>query len=193
MTRRASFMRRLVRRLRRSERGTAFIEFALTAPVFLMILLGIFDFCWQMYAQQVLQGVVAKAGRDATLEGFAADQSALDDAVEAQVKNVFANADVTFSRRVFDDYSDIRPLRWVDSNGNGIQDPSPEDCWEDGGRQGNGGADDVVQYTVSMRFDRVLPLWRMLGQPQYKTLSSTTLLRNQPFAAGGEVEPEICG
>ncbi len=193
MTRRPSFMRRLVRRLRRSERGTAFIEFALTAPVFLLILLGIFDFCWQMYAQQVLQGVVAKAGRDATLEGFASDQSALDTAVAAQVKNVFVNADVTFNRRVFDDYSDIRPLRWVDSNGNGIQDPSPEDCWEDGGRQGNGGADDVVQYTVSMRFDRVLPVWRMLGQPQYKTLSSTTLLRNQPFAAGGEVEPEICG
>ena len=146
-----------------------------------------------MYAQQVLQGVVAKAGRDATLEGSAADQSALDDAVEAEVKKVFANAAVTFNRRVFDDYSDIRPLRWVDSNGNGIQDASPDDCWEDGGRQGNGGADDVVQYTVSMRFDRVLPLWRMLGQSQYATLSSTTLLRNQPFAAGGEVEPEICG
>jgi hypothetical protein len=193
MTRVNPLFRRLVRRLRQSERGTAFIEFAFTAPVFLLVLLGIFDYCWQMYAQQVLQGVVAKAGRDATLEGFAADQSALDARVEAQVKKVFANASVTFNRRVFDDYSDIRPLRWVDSNGNGIQDPSPEDCWEDGGRQGNGGADDVVQYTVSMRFDRVLPVWRMLGQPQYTTLSSTTLLRNQPFAAGGEVEAEICG
>ena len=52
--------------------------------VFLLVLLGIFDYCWQMYAQQVLQGVVAKAGRDATLEGFAADQSALDARVEAQ-------------------------------------------------------------------------------------------------------------
>lgn len=193
MSRAHAPLRRLVRRLRTSERGTAFIEFAFTAPVFLLVLLGIFDYCWQMYAQQVLQGVVAKAGRDATLEGFAADQSALDARVEAQVKKVFANASVTFNRRVFDDYSDIRPLRWVDSNGNGIQDPSPDDCWEDGGRQGNGGADDVVQYTVSMRFDRVLPVWRMLGQPQHTTLSSTTLLRNQPFAAGGEVEPEICG
>lgn len=193
MTRRPSFMRRLVRRLRQSERGTAFVEFALTAPVFLMVLLGIFDYCWQMYAQQVLQGVVAKAGRDAALEGFSADQSALDAAVATQVKQVFSSATVTFNRRVFDDYSDIRPLRWVDTNGNGIQDPSPEDCWEDGGRQGNGGADDVVQYTVTMKFDRVLPVWRMLGQPQSTTLSSMTLLRNQPFAAGGEVEAEVCG
>jgi Flp pilus assembly protein TadG len=43
MTRRPSFMRRLARRLRQSERGTAFVEFALTAPVFLLVLLGIFD------------------------------------------------------------------------------------------------------------------------------------------------------
>jgi hypothetical protein len=186
-------VRPLLRRLRRSERGTAFVEFALTAPVFLLILLGIFDYCWQMYAQQVLQGVVAKAGRDATLEGFAADQEALDDAVEAQVKKVFRSAEVSFNRRVFDDYSDIRPLRWVDTNGNGVQDPSPDDCWEDGGRQGNGGADDVVQYTVSMQFDRVLPVWKMLGQPQSMTLTSATLLRNQPFAAGGEVLAETCG
>src|SRR3546814_13886760 len=110
-------VRPLLRRLRRSERGTAFVEFALTAPVFLLILLGIFDYCWQMYAQQVLQGVVAKAGRDATLEGFAADQENLDEAVEAQVKKVFKSATVSFNRRAFDDYSEIKPLRWVDTNG----------------------------------------------------------------------------
>ena len=184
--------RTLLRRLRRSERGTAFVEFALTAPVFLLILLGIFDYCWQMYAQQVLQGAVAKAGRDATLESFAADQEALDDAVEAQVKKVFKNAEVSFNRRAFDDYSKMKPPRWDDKNDNGVPDPSPIDCYEDGGIEGNGGADDVVQYTVSMEFDRVLPVWRMLGQPQSTTLSSTTLLRNQPYAAGGEIDPEQC-
>src|SRR3546814_9939114 len=70
--------------------------------------------------------------------------------------------------------SEIKPLRWVDTNGNGVQDPAPDDCWEDGGKQGNGGADDVVQYTVSMQFNRVLPVWKMLGQPQ-----STTLTRSE--------------
>ena len=47
---------------------------------------------------------------------------------------------------------------------------------------GNGGADDVILYTVEMKFDRVLPVWRMLGQPQETTLRETTVLRNQPFA-----------
>lgn len=185
-------IRPLFRRLRRHKRGAAMVEFALTAPLFLLILLGIFDFCWQMYAQQVLQGAVAKAGRDATLEAHSINQVALDEAVTAQVTKVFKNATVTFNRRTFDDYSDIKPLRWEDTNGNGIQDPSPDDCWEDGGVQGNGGADDVVQYTASMKFDRVLPVWKMMGQPQAKTLTAVTLLRNQPFAVGTDIAAEEC-
>lgn len=174
-------LRALLRRLRRHERGVALIEFALTAPVFLLILMGIFDYCWQMYAQQVLQGVVAKAGRDATIETYTANQTQLDGRVESQVKEVFKNATVSFSRRAYDDFSNIKPPR---KNADG--------CIEDGGKGGNGGADDVVLYRVSMRFKRVLPVWRMLGQPEYTTLSSTTILRNQPFAAGGEVAPETC-
>jgi Flp pilus assembly pilin Flp len=182
-----------LRRLRRHQRGATLVEFALAAPVFLLILMGIFDYCRQMYAQQVLQGAVAKAGRDATLENYASDQAALDARVGAQVRHVFHDARLSFNRRAYDDYSKLDiPLRWVDTNRNGVADPAPVDCWEDGGKAGNGGADDVVLYTVSMRFDRVLPVWRMLGQQQYSILSSSTLLRNQPFAAGSEIEPDIC-
>lgn len=184
----------LFRRLRRNERGIAITEFALTAPLFLLVLMGIFDYCWQMYAQQVLQGAVAKAGRDATLESYTnvSSQTALDGMVRTQVQKVFKNAQVTFRRRAFDDYSKIKPTRWVDLNMNGIQDLPPDDCWEDGGKEGNGGADDIVLYTVSMRFNRVLPVWTMLGQSQSTTLTSTTVLRNQPFANGSEIAAEIC-
>ena len=178
----------LLRRLRRHQRGVALVEFALTAPVFLLILMGIFDYCWQMYAQQVLQGAVAKAGRDATIETYALNQSDLDARVRTQVQKVFKDTQVTFKRRAYDDFSNMKPPRSVDYDGDGVA-----DCWEDGGKAGNGGADDVVLYTATMRFDRVLPVWRMLGQPQSKTLTSTTVLRNQPFAAGAEVAPEVCG
>jgi hypothetical protein len=177
----------LLRRLRRHQRGTALMEFALTAPVFLLILMGIFDYCWQMYAQQVLQGAVAKAGRDATIEIYANDQSKLDALVSSQVRRVFSGAEVSFKRRAYDDFSKMKEPRTVDYDGDGVV-----DCVEDGGKTGNGGADDVVLYTASMRFKRILPVWRMLGQAEYKTLSSTTVLRNQPFAAGNEIAAEIC-
>ena len=170
-----------LRRLRLNERGMALVEFAMTAPVFLLILMGIFDYCWQMYAQQVLQGVVAKAGRDATIEIYAGDQSALDGHVASEVKSVFSSATVSFSRRAYDDFSKIQEPRM-----------NADGCIEDGGKGGNGGADDVVLYQVSMRDKRVLPVWSMLGQPNHTTLTSTTILRNQPFAAGGEVAPETC-
>ncbi|PQM28609.1 pilus assembly protein TadE [Sphingopyxis lindanitolerans] len=178
----------LLRRLRRHERGVALVEFALTAPVFLLILMGIFDYCWQMYAQQVLQGVVAKAGRDATIEIYANDQSKLDAFVSSQVRKVFKGAEVSFKRRAYDDFSKMVEPRAVDYDGDGVI-----DCVEDGGKAGNGGADDVILYTASMRFKRVLPVWRMLGQSEYTTLSSTTVLRNQPFAAGSEIAAETCG
>ena len=173
--------RALLRRLRRHERGMALVEFAMTAPVFLLILMGIFDYCWQMYAQQVLQGVVAKAGRDATIEIYAGNQAQLDEHVEDEVKKVFSSATVSFSRSAYDDFSNIKPPV-INADG----------CVEDGGKRGNGGADDVVLYRVSMRFERILPVWNMLGQPSHMTLSSTTILRNQPFAAGGEILPDTC-
>src|SRR3546814_15312544 len=60
-------VRPLLRRLRRSERGTAFVEFALPAPVFLLILLGIFVYFWQLFSQQVLPAVAPQAGHGAHL------------------------------------------------------------------------------------------------------------------------------
>ena len=89
MTRRAL----LLRRLARNRRGTAITEFALTAPLFLMLLLGIVDYCTQMYAQQVLQGAVSQSARAATLEDFADDQIALDAFVRSRVQQVFKHAE----------------------------------------------------------------------------------------------------
>lgn len=191
----------LLRRLRRNERGIAMVEFALTAPVFLLILMGVFDYCWQMYAQQVLQGAVSKAGRDSTLQINATDQSELDEAVEAQVLKVFKHAEVTFTRKAYDRFDQVGvEERYTDDNDNGAYDLG--ECFDDfnkngrwdadRGSDGNGGADDVILYTASMEFDRILPVWRMLGQSQSTTLSSSTVLRNQPFATGVDAPPDEC-
>lgn len=198
MTRRHAF----IRRLRENKRGVAMLEFALTAPVFLLLLMGIFDYCWQMYAQQVLQGAVSKAGRDSTLEQYSTNQTALDARLRAQVLKVFKDADVTFTRKAYDTfdqvgteerYTDNKPANgeydigecFDDFNGNGRWDP-------DRGRDSNGTANDVVLYTASMKFKRVLPVWQMLGQPQETTLSSSTVLRNQPFANGTDSPADQC-
>lgn len=197
MTRRVS----LLRRLRRDTRGTALIEFALTAPVFLLLLMGVFDYCWQMYAQQVLQGAVSQSARLSTLESHAEDQAALDESVRSRVKDVFKHADVEFDRLAYESFDDVgKPEPLTDDNGNGVwdtgecfEDMNGTGAWEaDRGSAGNGGADDVVLYQASMKFDRVLPVWRMMGQPQETTLTAATVLRNQPYNANSSSSEVIC-
>ncbi|NIJ39054.1 hypothetical protein FHR22_003788 [Sphingopyxis panaciterrae] len=197
MTRRFLF----AHRLGRHERGVAAIEFALTGPVFLLLLMGIFDYSWQFYARQVLQGSVAKAARDSTLEINAKSQSKLDERVRYAVHNVFPNAEVSFSRKAYDNFDDVgNPEPFKDNNGNKVRDSN--ECFEDingngvwdsdRGRTGNGGADDIVLYTASMKIKRVLPVWRLLGQPQESTMTATTVLRNQPFNTGSDADPVKC-
>jgi hypothetical protein len=191
----------LARRLRGHQRGTAITEFALTAPLFLLLLMGIFDYSWQFYARQVLQGAVAKAARDSTLEGNAASQAVLDEKVRMAVKNVFGKATVTFTRQTYDSFDAVgKPEPFKDKNGNNqydagecFEDINANGSWDaDRGRAGNGGADDVVLYTASMEFNRILPVWQMLGQPQKTILKQSTVLRNQPYNAGTNANPVKC-
>jgi hypothetical protein len=62
-----------------------------------------------------------------------------------------------------------------DQNGNNTYDT-------DRGRSGTGGSDDIVRYRVSITFPRVFPLGILLGWSNSQTLSSETVLRNQPYA-----------
>ncbi len=191
----------LVRRLRRDQRGTAMVEFALTAPVFLLLLLGIVDYCHQMYAQQVLQGAVSQSARLSTLESYAGNQTLLDESVRSRVKAVYKEADVKFKRLAYESYDQVgKPEPLTDKNGNGVWDTGEcfEDlngtgAWEaDRGTAGNGGADDVVLYEASMEFARLLPVWKMLGQPEATTLRASTVLRNQPYNANAVTSQVIC-
>lgn len=196
-------LRLFLRRLRRERRGAALIEFAFLGPVFLLLLMGIFDYGWQLYARQVLQGAVAEAARGATLETNMESQSALDERVAATVRQVFGGADISFSRKTYDSFEEVGnpepfrdsmlPLNDAYDEGECFEDINGNGKWDaDRGRDGNGGADDVVLYTVSMEFRRVLPVWRMLGESQHKTLTATTVLRNQPFNIGADANVVRC-
>jgi hypothetical protein len=69
---------------------------------------------------------------------------------------------------------------------------NPGDCFEDvngnnaydtdRGRSGTGNADDIVRYSVTITFPRILPLGTLMGWGPTQTLTSNTVLRNQPYA-----------
>lgn len=194
-------LRPLLTRMFGEDRATAAIEFALTAPVFLLVLMGIFDFGMQLYAKSVLSGAVNRAARDAALEGNNASQVAIDGAVTSNVRTVFQDATLTYTRRSYDDFSGVsKPEPLTDTNSNGTRDPGEcftdvngNGSWDtDRGNDGQGGGDEVVLYTAQMQLTRLFPAWKMLGQPQVATIRATTVLRNQPFNTNSVNSTVIC-
>lgn len=195
-------LRPLLARLIGESRATAVTEFALTAPVFLLVLMGIFDFGMQLYAKSVLSGAVNRAARDAALEGNNASQVAIDAAVTANVRTVFQDATLTYTRLSYDNFSDVNKAERIktDYNANGALDPG--ECYYESngisgwqanmGVSGQGGGDEVVLYTAQMQMNRLFPAWKMLGQPQVATIRATTVLRNQPFNTNSISSTEIC-
>lgn len=179
---------RFPHRLLRDRRGVAATEFAILAPVLVMMLLGLMDLSYQAYARAVLEGAIQKAGRDSGIEG--ATTATIDAKVEAAVKQVANRATVTFDRRSYSTFGNIRPERFTDTNGNGIRDAT--ECYDDvnanmrwdadPGREGQGGANDVTLYTVTATYPRIFPLGKLLGWSSTETVSAKTLLKNQPFA-----------
>jgi Flp pilus assembly protein TadG len=179
----------------RDERGATIIEFAIVAPVMGLMLLGGFDIAHSLYMRSVLQGVVQKTARDATLEGgsVAATQQALDDKVTAQVKALANNGVITIRRRYYRTFSDVAAARaetWNDLNKNNLcdngelyEDANLNAAWDrDGGNQGQGGAKDATLYTVEVSYPRFFPLYSFIGGSTTTKISATTVLKNQPFA-----------
>lgn len=189
-------------RLLRDTRGAAAIEFAVALPVFLMATLGLFDLTYEQYASAVLQGVVEKAGRDGSLEDFAADQSDLDAYIERSVRDVWPRADVLIERQSYAGFRERnQPEKFTDINGDGKYDKG--ECFEDAngngtfdrnrGRRGNGSAEDVVLLTATIKMDRVFPGWELFGQSQVAEIVATMTLRNQPYAAASNAPKLVCG
>lgn len=181
------------RRLLGDRRGVTLVEFAFVGPILIIMIMGLFDMAHTQYTNALLNGAMQKAARDMTLESAGSQQANNDARVRAQVQNVLPKgAEVEFERLSHFDFSDIgepeeviEPAatanrrcdpgeRYVDENDNGRWDA-------DRGQVGNGGARDVVLFTAIVRYDRLFPMFELIGMPDKVTLRASTVLRNQPF------------
>jgi Flp pilus assembly pilin Flp len=172
-------------RLGSDEAGVTVVEFALVAPVFLLLLMGTFEIGHMAYANAVLNGAVEEAARSATLE--TGDTSAADAKVEDIIRKVVPDAEFESTRKSYFDFKDIdRPEQWNDANRNGECDNDENFVDENGngewdadiGLGGNGGAGDVVLYKVSVAYQPIFPIPFVDEQK----LTATAVKKNQPFA-----------
>lgn len=173
--------------LARCARGVTAIEFAMIAPVLILLLVGSMDMTQMVYANAMLRGAVEDAAREAALE--TGDTAAADAKVEKIMKPILPGVLVITSRLNYYDFDDIgRPEKWEDRNVNGTcdegevyTDENGSGSWDaDIGRNGNGGAGDVVIYTVKARYQ---PAFKtpFLGGMINRNLTATAVRKNQPF------------
>lgn len=192
------------------DRGVTIIEFAIVAPVLVLLLVGGFDLAHQSYVRSVLQGALNDAARRAAVEdpAFVAAGDTLEERVAAliigQVAPITPKAEIVIEQRNFYDFSGIgNPEKLMtDVNENGQYDESDGDCFadldEDGeydidtGREGVGGANDVVFYEATLTMPRLVPLHGFLGVAPEYNLRAETAIRNQPYEAQ-RTPPVVCG
>jgi Flp pilus assembly protein TadG len=175
-------------RKRLDDAGSAVIEFAIAAPVLLIMLLGIWDMGHMAYVIAVLHGAVQEAARADTLE--TADTTKADAYVEKIVKTVAPGATVKGVRKSYYDFADIkRAEAWNDKNSNGVcdngesyTDENKNGSWDaDIGTTDNGGANDVVLYTVTVTYTPVFYIPFMSSKNAARTLTASIVHKNQPY------------
>ncbi|WP_260923289.1 TadE/TadG family type IV pilus assembly protein [Novosphingobium sp. 9] len=169
--------------------GVTVVEFALAAPVFLLMMMGIFDIGYMAYINSVLHGAVEQVSRNGTIE--TANTTTEDAYVTGIVQKVIPSATLTFSRKSYYDFTDVgRAESWNDSNNDGTCDngesyidENQNGQWDaDIGVSGNGGADDVILYTATVTYKPLFPVPLMKNWNTNQTLTATSVRKNQPFA-----------
>ncbi|GMN03041.1 TadE/TadG family type IV pilus assembly protein [Erythrobacter sp. MTPC3] len=182
-------------KLARKEDGVTIVEFALVAPVLLLMLVGLLDFGLQMYARAIVDGAMQDAGRDSSLEPGGPTAAQMDAQVTARINDLLPSANVTFTRRNYEDYGDVGAAEeFTDSNGDGIcndnepfEDMNGNGIWDgDQGRDGRGGASDAVVYESQTSYGRLFPIDAFINVSPNVVIESTTILRNQPYSDQGE-------
>lgn len=184
---------RPLRRIASEQSGVTIIEFGLLAPVFIVLLMGMFDVAHTLYMEAALEGVVQKTARDSTIQNnnSAAAQATLDATIITQVKKLDTTAVVTPVRLYYKDYADAARTYepFSDANGDGkcdnnesYTDENGNGVWDAQLGTGTGGAQDKTLYTVTVTYRRLFPMAKLIGLSPTVTLIAKTVLAVQPYA-----------
>tara|TARA_B100001765_G_scaffold59384_1_gene35581 strand:+ start:266 stop:874 length:609 start_codon:yes stop_codon:yes gene_type:complete len=186
----------LLRHVGRDQAGATLVEFAIIAPTFMIMLMGAFDLGHSVYLRAVLNGSIQEAAREATLETGPGAEAAIDAKVETMVQKVAKSADLSFERKSYYDFTDVERSETINENspangkcdlGETFEDENRNGVWDaDVGSAGFGGPRDIVMYTVTATYDKLFPLYGLIGMEQQGTMTISTVLKNQPYGQQAE-------
>jgi len=181
-------------------RGTTATEFGLIAPVMFGLLLGVMEFGHWAYVRSAAAGALEGVARGAGVGENSVNPGTLEAQVEDQVRVVASTATFAWEKKSYYDFSGVgKPEKLTsDNDGDGVYDDG--DCWEDlnpngeydvsPGRDGIGGADDIVFYKLTVSWTPLIPISGLLpGVGNSRSATVSTIVKRQPFAA--QVPPAV--
>lgn len=184
---------RSVRR-RSGQRGATAVEFAMIAPFYFLLIIGIMETAMVMFAQHVLECAAANASRTGKT-GYVGAAQTQADTIKTTVNNLASflmdSGKITITAMSYKSMSAIGSGEpFVDANGNGKWDTGENYTDSNGngkydtdvGAAGYGASGDIVVYTISYPWPIMTPaMTPFLGKDGILTLQSRVVVKNEPY------------
>jgi Flp pilus assembly protein TadG len=181
----------------RDESGSPAVEFALAAPVLLLLIAAIIELGMIMFVSTLMEGSLREAGRYGITGQVPEDGDRVGyilDMVADRTLGLVDIGKVTLKISAYPTFDDVgKGEDFVDGNGNGKYDHGEtfKDCNHNGerdadrGTAGAGGSGDVVLYQLDYDWPLLTSLMRpLIGDGNGKFhIQASTVVRNEPWDA----------
>lgn len=193
--------RTIIRRLAGDEQGATAVEFAMVLAPLCVLLLGLLDLTYQVYVRSAVQGTLFEAARLATVGNKTGED--IDDHVKGRLERFSDGGAIQIHKKSYYDFAGVRKPEVITQDIDPVGQYNPGDCFRDvngnkaydtdRGKGGLGGSDDIVDYEIELTYNRLVPVGTWFGMQDQITVTSSTPLRNQPFASRSAPQAEeIC-
>lgn len=183
-----------VSRFLRARDGVTAIEFAMIAPVLLVMIMGIIEFSLMMLTYNVMESATTVSARlgatGFTTSGISRQQTILNQ-INDRAGSFITTANLTVTSKFYTQFSNINdPEPFTDTNANTIHDAGEaytdvngNGQWDaDMGQAGYGNAGDIVVYTVTYPWHIVTPIISsFVGNAGVFTITTHAVTKNEPF------------
>ncbi|WP_085901167.1 TadE/TadG family type IV pilus assembly protein [Kiloniella majae] len=185
------------RKLAKCERGVVALEYAMGLPIFLTMVLGIFDLGGVYFASILLEGGLREAARygvTGDLEPGVTKEEKILETINTHGAGFVQVKASELSTLVYKDFDSIGdPEPYVDADGNNSYDAGEaftdlncNGAWDsDSGFNGAGNGSEVVLYTVEHDTQLITGyIAHLVGSDGKVKLRASVAVRNEPYGGG---------
>lgn len=186
--------RTILRRFWRAREGVSAIEFAIIAPVLMLLIFGIVEFAIIMLVANMMENATSISSRLGKTGYAASGKSRADtirDSVIARAGNLIDPARLAITSKYYEQFDQIGDAEpWNDANHNGIAETGEySDINGNGqydadmGLAGYGNAEDIVVYTIRYPWPIMTPIMReIIGDAQGEfPVTAHAVVKNEPY------------